>query len=434
MSAKLLPQILQPDRLILIIFVYGSYFFSGQNQQQLIGVALAGITAFVFLLGKYNERWTREDIPNELIFFGVWLLWAFLTGLFTANVQWFFRQQIFRLAQIYVLIICFFVLLKVRPTFHYIFISFVIVALAQGYMSQTGLMAIVDETLAGSASIEDVRAGGVGNATNPNGLATLMVLGCLSAVFFWRGPHKVGLFRRGLILAFIAFACFVILRSGSRKGVVYFGIFAVGWGAWVLPISRGIGGWLVRILLLIVALSLLVFIAPILLEGTAAGARWAEFLGRGDNLEGMMENEVRYWLFRDGLRMVGQHPIAGVGHAHFRIHSFNGLTSHSDIIEPLANTGIVGFILYQSFYVVTFLRLRKLLRIPMEPLDAYHVKLMTLISVYFLIYGLGFFKYQSQPVMVAIVTVITYSHFLQLKYQRVIRSHYPVHRQRKRHV
>lgn len=414
---SLVPNILKPDRLILVLIIIGAFFLSGANQQKFLGIGLVFITAVVFYSGKYNERWRRSDIPNELIFFGIWIVWAFLTGLFTADIQWYFRQQMFRLTQIYALMVCFFILLKIKPTFHYVYLSFILVALAQGYMSQTGLMQIVDESWAGSANIEDVRAEGVGNAVNPNALATLMVSGSFFAAFFWKTPGNWPLIKKGLILAVMAVAAFVILRSGSRKGVLYFAIVTVGWAGWVLPPGRGIGGWLLRLLLLFLFASLVVTVAPVVLRGTAAGERWAEFLGRGDSLGGRLENEVRYWLFKDGLRMVRQNPIAGVGHAHFRIHSFNKLTSHSDIIEPLANTGIVGFILYQMFHVLPLLRLLKLRKLQLPPVEDYHVKLMILICVYYLIYGLGFYKYQSQSVMITMVTIITYSHLLMQKYQ-----------------
>jgi O-antigen ligase len=82
--------------------------------------------------------------------------------------------------------------------------------------------------------------------------------------------------------------------------------------------------------------------------------------------------------------MIRKHPVLGVGLGQFRTLSSSGLYSHSDYIEVAANTGIIGFALYFSIYVVLWLRLNRIKRKTDDP---------------HLLYIIGFFK-------AAIITIL----------------------------
>jgi O-antigen ligase len=92
----------------------------------------------------------------------------------------------------------------------------------------------------------------------------------------------------------------------------------------------------------------------------------------------------RIELYQEGFDMIRKHPVLGVGLGQFRTLSSSGLYSHSDYIEVAANTGIIGFALYFSIYVVLWLRLNRIKRKTDDP---------------HLLYIIGFFK-------AAIITIL----------------------------
>jgi O-antigen ligase len=104
-----------------------------------------------------------------------------------------------------------------------------------------------------------------------------------------------------------------------------------------------------------------------------------------------------------------QEPIAGVGLGQFQARFVTGQYSHSDIIETLSTTGIVGFLLYQSFFVLLLVRLRRLLRMTRDPLERYQYKTMALAIVVIILFGLGGPHINSQPVFTFLATLSAYT-------------------------
>lgn len=57
-------------------------------------------------------------------------------------------------------------------------------------------------------------------------------------------------------------------------------------------------------------------------------------------------------MIREGVNILSDHPVIGVGLDNFRYASSAGTYSHSNPIEVSVSTGIVGLVLYYSIYVV----------------------------------------------------------------------------------
>ena len=62
----------------------------------------------------------------------------------------------------------------------------------------------------------------------------------------------------------------------------------------------------------------------------------------------------RITLYEEAFNVFKAHPIFGVGYRCFQFYSSSGLYSHSAYAEVLAGTGIIGILLWGTFYLKTF--------------------------------------------------------------------------------
>lgn len=61
----------------------------------------------------------------------------------------------------------------------------------------------------------------------------------------------------------------------------------------------------------------------------------------------------------EALHQFFSHPILGLGYYCFTFHNHYGLYAHNNYLELLADLGIVGFVIYYSYYVYSFFVTRK---------------------------------------------------------------------------
>ena len=97
-------------------------------------------------------------------------------------------------------------------------------------------------------------------------------------------------------------------------------------------------------------------------------------------------------------------PLVGVGWSQFRVKFWAGLYSHSDYMEPLATTGLVGFVLYQAFYFILLRRIWRLLSRAQIDEDVYRLKVMLIGLGAILLLGVGAPHFQSLNVYMLLVT------------------------------
>jgi O-antigen ligase len=103
-------------------------------------------------------------------------------------------------------------------------------------------------------------------------------------------------------------------------------------------------------------------------------------------------------MYADGLEIFFEYPIFGVGLSNFGAYFRTGQYSHSDIMEPLATTGLFGFILYQSFYLLLIARVWRLLKCAGNDSTRYRLRMILLGVLTILVLGLGTPHYTSAPV------------------------------------
>jgi len=183
-----------------------------------------------------------------------------------------------------------------------------------------------------------------------------------------------------------------------------------GWLIWALPKARGLTNLLSKVFFLLIGFMVLNFVLPTVMQETVVGKRWMELIQSGDGtIGGALENDARLHFFRLGMEIWKENPIAGVGLGHFLLYNPSGQVSHSDYIESLTGTGIVGFVLYQSMKVILLFRLLRLKRIVQHPYERYVIQILLLMWINIVLSGVGFHLYTDYQFVILTTTLITYS-------------------------
>lgn len=389
-----------PEGWALFIFVFASMFLNGSNQQRLLGILLCGLA--VVAVAREPRRAARllRPVPLEMRCYAGWVLWAGLTGPFVVLDPERFWTDYRVVVQMLAMVAAVYAVLRLRPQA----LGGVLLGVVAGGLVQVGAV------LSGAASIAESIEGkqALGATANPNGLGFFMVWSSLCLLLLW---GFAGRYRRWIAAAALLIAptyAYVLLASGSRKSFIAF-IFLVS--AWTLSASslrRGMAGKAWRMAAFILVLTLLHLALPIIVEHTTLGARFEQFLVKGgaDVVEG---TDDRYWMYVEGLKMFFNSPVCGVGLNNFGQHFWYQTYSHSDYIEPLATTGLVGFLLYHAFYVVILARTFRLLTRVNNPSVRYRLKVIAIAVFTIMLIGIGAPHYETMTVFVLLPTFGVYS-------------------------
>lgn len=241
----------------------------------------------------------------------------------------------------------------------------------------------------------------IGMQTNLCGsvLALLILVG----IYFFHKTHQ----KRYILQISLLFVCLLFTKSRTSLFMCAAGLFLY----FVLYKKISTGQFL-RILLLVAFLigaSIFSVKNPILyqLYGRRIVSLWNYLNGTGVTDASVTGRNV---LIQKALEVFGNHPIVGTGIGNFRYFNDSGLAgyyAHNNYVEILADTGIIGGLLYYSAIAVTgVLILRKILKTPDagRPLLAmsFSVIVMRLIGDY----GQVSYLYDSYQLMMVTLFVI----------------------------
>ena len=149
---------------------------------------------------------------------------------------------------------------------------------------------------------------------------------------------------------------------------------------------------------------------PFVLDNTVLGKRFEQFFNKGQgSIVAAAKANKRYDLYAEAVEIFLQYPLFGVGLDNFQVHSFLRAVSHSDYMEPLVNTGLIGFLLYQSFYGFLLFRSFALLRWVKDVETIYRLKMIIISVMTIMLLGLGYFHYTSQLVFTLLTTFSVYT-------------------------
>lgn len=386
----------------LILFVCGSMFLNGENAMQVLGVLMCG----VFLMGYACSRVTGASLYRlapEVKFYALWVLWAGATGPIAAvNLMTFWESYRTVLQMLVMIVVVYCILCMHRQSLAGVFLA---VCCGGGVLVGSALLGV--DSLTASLESKDQATGLTDNA---NTLGMCLVWATLSFLLLlgFAGRMRKWVYTVGLLAA--PFFVYVLLASASRKSFVAFLLLLGGWATFGSATRKTLADHIKRSILVVLSIAVLWGGLSFIMQNTLLGRRLQLFSDKSNgSLTDAVDGEERYSMYVEGLRMFLENPITGVGLDNFSELFWSHKYSHSDYIEPLATTGLVGFVLYQSFYFFILRRAIGLLEHVSDEAVVYRLKIIIIGIVTIMLMGLGSPHYQSLPVFILLTSFCVYT-------------------------
>lgn len=341
--------IIAPFSFIIMLFITLAVSIATLPGANYVVIGVGVICATGYLMGSIGYGFV---FPTELRFFAAFYIWAFM-GIFIMTLPELFFQQLFTLTQIGVMAGIIIHFSSNTKTVRYFFIALLvgaaIVALS-GYLSGDYKR----------AESEGERVSGI--ALNANAFAMALVYATLVLLGLFRG--SISKLFKALCIAGITVIAPFIIASGSRKGFIMFVAVITLW--FLFSYSRDLIRKPLTTLFLCVLLVAggAVFFSK--LAGTTMETRLMELQEASHGGLGGSSISTRRAMIEKGLYLVSRHPIFGVGLNHYRVYSGEGTYAHNNYIELSANTGIPGVVFYYLIFLMLWLRLRRLGKLPLQ--------------------------------------------------------------------
>jgi len=397
--------IMHLDGLALFAFVLGSTVLYGQGQLRLLAVFM--ILSFLLInFSKFEKTLKRlRPVPPELRYYSAWVVWSGVTGVFVSINQVYFTEKFIVVLQMFLMIWVVYGITRRIQNIEMIFYAYILGSIIQ---IAGGLGGVFDlATLA----IERERVEGF--TQNANSFGFRMLWGIFSALLFWNKAGNWRPFRRISIIGFIFISSYALLATGSRKSTILLLIILVIWATYTLKHNNSVTDYLKRFFFIGLIIFIVLNIWSFISESTTVGLRFNNLIEQGDGSAiRAIEAQDRYWMYFYGIKIFLKHPIFGVGLDNFRAHFYGGM-SHSDYIAALANTGIIGFILYQSYYIILIKRIVKLIKSEHNLHQLYRLKMILLGVIIIMLLGFGTPHYYSLITFTILVSFSSYTWILQ---------------------
>jgi len=368
----------RPSGWSLFLFFCTTLFLEGANQQRVLGILLCGS----FILGCVNKgqwHWLKEP-PPEMLIQSLWVVWAGVTGICVADNIYEFWNVFRVVAQVLILMWVVYGLVITWPEMvHAIFAGLLV-----------GSLILIGSAFTGEAHLQqeaDERVMGI--TSNPNNLGLYLTIIFVLAFWYWGELAAAKKRWRFLLLPYWAISIVTIAMSGSKKSLVGVMFFLLIWFGWASTLKTSLAKVFIRFLTMVIMVAVAFIIVPKMLEDTNVGKRFANFYNQSNgSISGAAEDNIRYQMYQDGWNMTLEHPVFGVGLGNFGQHFWTGQVSHSNYMEPLATTGFVGFVLYQSIYVIFFYRALRLMG-GSDFVSRYKMKIIVLMLFTLQLLGIG---------------------------------------------
>lgn len=354
-----------------------------------IMVLYGGLFVFLYLL--YIATHSMIRVPPEVGIFFAWIVWS-LTGLSVATDQALVVEQLKTIFQIGILLFLISGITALRQNITFSMLAMImgsIIILLMTYIS--GEFQEVSNNYAGVGRVSGI-------AENSNAFAYSMLLMLFCIFYFW-GVNRSWL-KCFILSVLVLLAMYGIVYSGSRKGFLGAIVFLFLW--WLFCISKKISKNKFKTTIGLIFLLLVIYcIFDYMLANTFMGIRFTHMREHG--------TQSRIQMYVDGLEMIREHPIFGVGLDNYRVRSSSWSFSHSEYIEVASTTGIVGFIIYFSIYIVLWRRLRRTQKMTKDPFVLYMIGLLKAIVITILLVAFGRPNIISKETWILLAIAIGYS-------------------------
>jgi O-antigen ligase len=300
-------------------------------------VRILGIV--LVLAALYLKSASRTPFRSEFGLLVLFLFWSLATGFFASD-----RDAVLRtlrlVAQEGALFFAVSQYVETRRSGTFVFGFVLAGALALGVH---GLIT------GGSASVAAVKAVRMTSVyQNPNALGMACVYG-LFGVGYLLYDSSTGRFRLWTTPA-IPLLVAVQARTGARLSLIGIAVYVLAWLAFAL---RGIRKGAQRALIVGALALSVVYVARSSSIATSVAVR------RFRSTHLSQKEGDRDQLYVAGWRAFLTSPLYGVGLGNFASTYGEGAYTHSDFMEVLASTGLVGFALYMAIYVLVWRRLSR---------------------------------------------------------------------------
>ncbi len=380
---------------VLALFLYGLLFIARlETFNSFINKIVGPVFSAVIVLFFMRQL---KEFPPEIYIYTFFVIWG-LTGLFVvvdSDVYWLMYT---RAVQVFILMVLVTLVMLTYGDPRLPLIAMALTSLSFLAYSYFG----GDITTLEIDSQKDRIGGLIGNA---NGFGYIMLLGVVSAFYFWQEHRSIIV--RFVILVLISIFGVGILVSASRKTFLGFVLFFVFWFVFCMRKTL-LNNWkfvLASLVLLIFAYQGVYYV----LEHTYLGSRFFEFQNMQD-----IKGDNRYELYKEGFAMANKNPFFGVGIGNYGYHAYELTYAHSDWMEILSTMGYVGLSIYIIFYAAIFLRMRKIIRLTNDPKIVYYINFWRAFLLAHLIIAFGRPNFNDLFAMTTIGFIIGYIRHVEM--------------------
>ncbi|MCB9911376.1 MAG: O-antigen ligase family protein [Planctomycetes bacterium] len=376
---------------IFCLLLSGFLFCTTAGERLGAVVLYSGYGFALGLAGLVMARYGRGRLlwPPELLLFGMFAAWALLTGVFMAPELGAFLQMAERLVEIVLLasvVACYCASVRSPlPALGAVWIL-ALTLVANGLLS--GDFGLASELNQHGTRVTGHRAASF--AANANSLGMVCMWGLGTLALLW-GTRRGRTIRIALLLLALPLLEGVVY-SASRKAVVLVFVFAAAflWFCYRRLVMRRFAVFAGALLLLVA----LVGFGQYVFQHTLVAQRLSQAAGGGEE-----SAEMRLFLVQEGLRVLAENPVAGVGLGGFAVVNEIGLYSHSEYIEVATSTGLVGLAMYLGLYVSLWRRLSRIRKVGLDTSTGYLAGACQALFVIFMVGNLQMVAYSSFPAM-----------------------------------
>ena len=231
-----------------------------------------------------------------------------------------------------------------------------------------------------------------------NDIGALMAYGCFAVLFAFGLKEHKGFIKTAIKIAYIIGAVSVIFLTGSRKSIL--AIFIL-FGLMFVLCSRDLFKNMSTVQFLFITLLIIgavVFVYYFLLPNAENTDLYQRVFGhKAEKAEASDESRIN--LYISALNDFKDHILVGLGFNNFKFVHKN--YSHSTYAEPLACSGIIGF-LYLAPYVMMLVKQIKLIKLNKDnPEERLWQKELLAFYISFLFIGIGIpYIYKDLPCII----------------------------------
>lgn len=381
-----------------LAIVWALYYFAAFTLGQIpqfvqrtiwMGAGLVAVATVPVLWRHVRLR----DLPREGVLLICFSLWAMLGGVFVSDAAMFrlFLKLVLELTMIVTVLS---LVMERSGSMQWLYLAYFGVAIFRVVYGQGP---ISFDRIADTRVVERI--------AGANAVGFYCVLGIIGMLALMQEVKSLWL--RGGLAAGGVIALYGVVLSASRGAFVALIATAVLW-----PVLCMVGGSRDKSKAVAGALVVLVlayWMFQFVVESTYLGVRFTNATQLEDG-----SSQTRLELFLTGLRVFAQNPIFGTGLGQFGVVSRTGHYAHNEFAEIIATTGLPGFLMYFSIYLLVWRRLSGCLRRVADPLIAYRINMARLIVLILVLSGfLSRPNFIAQDTMFLLGLVVGVSHWAE---------------------